>query len=456
MALQTSGQISLNDIHLELSGTTQTEVSLNDADVRALISSTANTEVDFADFYGASAAPVAAEEWTLLDTITGQSSSASWKTRTVSSSTMNNLAGEEGRIVLVYQIGNNTSFQFYEADIQIDDIDVLTSAGAVEYSFENTGENWETTTSAISGQGGYDITSGTTYDDLTFSQVGVATTTLRWNVDSAGTPSSNTGLSFADDGSYYLYAETSSNNYEGILVARSPAFTLASSSPTLSYAEARYGGNIGTLKVYFHLEEAPPPVVEPNLVFLGEAINATSSATYTEYYVAYPSEVQNKTGRLVVYYASGSSFTGDLQLDEVYYNATSATQGGTDLQLEVAGSTSGSQVGNTIYDRPTTPSTPTLQTNYAYETWTNLASGTTAGTWNIDADGTGSSNTGLTTLAGTGADYVYFETSGGGRPSKQRFLRSGEFTTGSSGGIRTRIGHLGATIGILRFYFVYD
>lgn len=456
MTLQSSGQISLNDIHLELSGTTQTQVSLNDTDVRALISSTASTEVDFADFYGATAGGGAAAEWTLLDTVTGEN--ASWSTHTISSSTMNGLAGEEGRIVLVYQLGNNTTYQSFTADIQVDDIDVLTSDGAVEYSFENTNESWETTTSSINGSFGYDITSGTTYDDLTFAAVSVNTTTRRWNVDTNGTPSSGTGLTTADAGSYYLYAESSSNNYQGVLVARSPVITLASSSPTLSYAEARSGGNIGTLKVYFKLEEAEEtPAETATLVYLGEAINATSSTTYTSYYVAYPSAAQNKTGRLVVYYASGSSFTGDLQLDEVYYNATSATQGGTDLQLEVVGSTSGTQVGSTLYTRSTTPAISTLQTDYNSETtWTNLASGTTSGTWNIDANGTGSSGTGLTTLAGTGADYVYFETSGGGRPNKQRFLRSKEFTTGSSGGIAARIGHYGATIGVLRFYFVYE
>lgn len=54
MVLQTSGQISLNDIHVELGSTSGSQVSINDTDVRALISSTAGTQVGFADFYGAS------------------------------------------------------------------------------------------------------------------------------------------------------------------------------------------------------------------------------------------------------------------------------------------------------------------------------------------------------------------------------------------------------------------
>lgn len=65
MALQTSGAISLADIHVEAAGSgyaaTSTS-SLNDSDIRNLtaasgrtINSTLGTEIDFADFYGASA-----------------------------------------------------------------------------------------------------------------------------------------------------------------------------------------------------------------------------------------------------------------------------------------------------------------------------------------------------------------------------------------------------------------
>ena len=64
MALQTSGAISLNDLHAEVGGTTATIVSFNDADIRGLtaasgktINSTLSTEIDFNDFYGASALP---------------------------------------------------------------------------------------------------------------------------------------------------------------------------------------------------------------------------------------------------------------------------------------------------------------------------------------------------------------------------------------------------------------
>lgn len=54
MALQTSGAISLNDIHVEAGGTTGTLASINDSDIRGLISKTAGTSMAFNEWYGAS------------------------------------------------------------------------------------------------------------------------------------------------------------------------------------------------------------------------------------------------------------------------------------------------------------------------------------------------------------------------------------------------------------------
>ena len=54
MALQTSGAISLNDIHVEAGGTSGTTVSMNDADVRGLISKASGATMSFSEWYGAS------------------------------------------------------------------------------------------------------------------------------------------------------------------------------------------------------------------------------------------------------------------------------------------------------------------------------------------------------------------------------------------------------------------
>lgn len=55
MALQSSGTITLDDIHVEAGGSTTTQASLNDSDIRGLIGASSASEMDFADFYGASA-----------------------------------------------------------------------------------------------------------------------------------------------------------------------------------------------------------------------------------------------------------------------------------------------------------------------------------------------------------------------------------------------------------------
>lgn len=62
MALQTSGAISLNDIHTEAGGSNNSSCTINDSDIRALneasgktINNTSNTSISFDDFYGASA-----------------------------------------------------------------------------------------------------------------------------------------------------------------------------------------------------------------------------------------------------------------------------------------------------------------------------------------------------------------------------------------------------------------
>lgn len=54
MALQTSGAISLNEIHVEAGGTSGTQASLNDSDIRGLISTASGSEMSFDDWYGAS------------------------------------------------------------------------------------------------------------------------------------------------------------------------------------------------------------------------------------------------------------------------------------------------------------------------------------------------------------------------------------------------------------------
>ena len=58
MALQNTGAISLNDIHVEAGGTTGTQASINDEDIRGLISKGSGAQMSFSEWYGASAVTV--------------------------------------------------------------------------------------------------------------------------------------------------------------------------------------------------------------------------------------------------------------------------------------------------------------------------------------------------------------------------------------------------------------
>ena len=53
MTLQSSGAISLNQIHVEAGGTSGSSVSLNDSDVRRLLNRSDEATSEFDDFYGA-------------------------------------------------------------------------------------------------------------------------------------------------------------------------------------------------------------------------------------------------------------------------------------------------------------------------------------------------------------------------------------------------------------------
>ena len=54
MALQTSGPISLNQIHIEAGGSSGSTASINDSDIRGLINKSSGATMSFNEWYGAS------------------------------------------------------------------------------------------------------------------------------------------------------------------------------------------------------------------------------------------------------------------------------------------------------------------------------------------------------------------------------------------------------------------
>ena len=57
MTLQSSGAISLNEIHIEAGGSSGSQASINDSDIRALIGKSSGAQMSFNEWYGASLIP---------------------------------------------------------------------------------------------------------------------------------------------------------------------------------------------------------------------------------------------------------------------------------------------------------------------------------------------------------------------------------------------------------------
>jgi subtilisin family serine protease len=72
-----------------------------------------------------------------------------------------------------------------------------------------------------------------------------------WTVDANGTPSSSTGPSAADEGTYYIFVESSSPNYPSkVGIINSPCFDLtAESNANFNFAYHMYGSSMGTIEL---------------------------------------------------------------------------------------------------------------------------------------------------------------------------------------------------------------
>lgn len=67
MALQTSGAISLNQIHVEAGGSSGTTASINDSDIRGLISKGSGATMSFSEWYGASNVAIVNEQFNVIE-----------------------------------------------------------------------------------------------------------------------------------------------------------------------------------------------------------------------------------------------------------------------------------------------------------------------------------------------------------------------------------------------------
>lgn len=206
MPLQSSGQISAENINGELGVSVTSQLSLNGASARGL-SGQASGDVKMSEFYsrakntlsfyvhryGATIGTLYVKLYdgtteTTIATITGQNNS--W----VQFSGYVDYITAPYRVVFHYLSGNS-----FTGDIALDTIVI----NGTTYNFDSTNDGFETSTT------------GTSAIATAFSEkvtVPTSTTARRWNRRTGSTPSASTGPTSAQSGSYYVYAETSSYN----------------------------------------------------------------------------------------------------------------------------------------------------------------------------------------------------------------------------------------------------
>jgi len=142
MAIKTSGALSLNEIHAEVGGTSESVVSLNDTDLRGLtpasgysINSTSGTQISIGDFYGASSAAVYVGAAALSPT-----SHPNWDS---SSEASPSIPGQNGDLVILVH-GSGSGMSVYHNDgIRINDSSALNTVATYATSSTSAGTiNW--------------------------------------------------------------------------------------------------------------------------------------------------------------------------------------------------------------------------------------------------------------------------------------------------------------------------
>ncbi len=149
-------------------------------------------------------------------------------------------------------------------------------------------------------EAGYPFTTGT--GDVAFTR------------DDLGTPSTGTGPVAADDGAFYIFAETSGNN-NAVFSGITPAIDLTSASDAqLTFLLHAFGATIGTLNV--NVGTSPTGPFTPT----GYSSTGAVQANQADPFIAQAVNLASFVGQTVYIefeYTSGTSFTGDLAIDLV-------------------------------------------------------------------------------------------------------------------------------------------
>ena len=140
MALQTSGAISLNDIHVEVGGTSGTQASMSDTDIRSLINKGFEATVSFSEYYGASANTVVTVtqgiKYQTMATLYGFEDSTptgSVSPTSVDGDTLTNLT-----IKTIYRVSSSSGL-FFTIDVSYSSANAIAADEFTSFSFTANG-----------------------------------------------------------------------------------------------------------------------------------------------------------------------------------------------------------------------------------------------------------------------------------------------------------------------------
>ena len=239
MALPSSGPLSINDIRVELAA------SATNQSLGAFSDTAGFTAPDaVSDFYGYSNIPLGLTS--VLHT-QNLSSSTAWDIfQGDNEINLTPYRGKTARLVIHYT--NGTASTSYRGDFQIGSI-VYFGTGSFNFQYSLT--NWQTSRTN---------TNNSSYSTATWYTLADGASNGRWNRRNTNAPpSSGTGLAPGSGDppgtQYYAYTETSGGSMLGYgFWLRSPQVVFPTNTdPSLEFAFAHYGSNVGSFRVYLDI-----------------------------------------------------------------------------------------------------------------------------------------------------------------------------------------------------------
>lgn len=302
-----------------------------------------------------------------------------------------------------------------------------------------------------------------------------------WTRTNTSTPSSVTGPSAANDGSYYLFTESSNGNRNNTAILTSSCIDLANTiSPRLTFDYHMFGSSMGTLKVNIIDENGGSAVAFFQSGDLGDVWNiaAISLSNYI-----------GETVTIEIEANIGVSFRSDMAIDNISigdtqgcslvgtpcddgdgctigetYDIDCNCQGGVYTDLDQDGLCVGEDIDDTDPCLPVAglaciSCTSTVSGVFSegfegnLDNWTQSASSDNQ--WIHHSGSTASTRTGPSG-ASEGIDYMYVEASHGGFPFKRASMNSTclDLSTLSTPGISFDYNMYGSAMGSLNIFVI--